>query len=38
MPEKTNITNGAGIDLNPDACAALHLQPPVLTRVTWQWA
>ena len=38
MPEKTNITNGAGIDLNPDACAALHLQPPVLTRVTWKWA
>ncbi|HEY2857114.1 MAG TPA: hypothetical protein VGJ21_01695 [Terracidiphilus sp.] len=38
MPHKANITNGAGIDLNPDACAALGVTPPVMTQVTWEWA
>jgi hypothetical protein len=38
MPHKRDITNGAGIDLNPDACKALQLTPPVMARVTWQWA
>ena len=37
MPKKQNIRNGAGIDLNPAACAALHLTPPVLTSVKWRW-
>ncbi len=36
MPLRKNITNGAGIDLNPDACEALELKPPVLARATWE--
>ncbi len=38
MPSRRHITNGAGIDLNPAACAALHLTPPVFAPATWQWA
>ena len=38
MPHRWNIHNGALIDLNPAACAALNLTPPVMTRVTWRWA
>ncbi len=38
MPHKRNIKNGAGIDLNPAACDALGLKPPVYAAVTWQWA
>ena len=38
MPWKKNIHNGAGIDLNPDACAKLNLTPPVFISVTWRWA
>lgn len=38
MPHLANIRNGAGIDLNPDACAALGLNPPVMAKATWQWA
>lgn len=38
MPHKANIHNGAGIDLNPDACAALGVHPPLMTAATWQWA
>lgn len=39
MPHKANITNGAGIDINPDASDALGLTPPFLVDgVTWQWA
>lgn len=38
MPHRKNITNGAGIDLNPDALLALGLVPPVLVRVTWEAA
>jgi hypothetical protein len=38
MPRKKNIKNGAGIDLNPDACEALGLTPPIMVNATWQWA
>lgn len=38
MPHRENITNGAGIDLSPDACAALGVKPPVMIRATWRWA
>ena len=38
MPKRANIKNGAGIDLNPDACKALGLHPPVMTAATWEWA
>ncbi len=37
MPHKANIRNGAGIDMNPDTCRALGLEPPVLTKVSWRW-
>lgn len=38
MPRKANITNGAIIDLNFDACQALGVTPPVMLEgVTWQW-
>jgi hypothetical protein len=36
MPKRKNIKNGAGIDLNPDACGALGLNPPVKTPATWE--
>jgi hypothetical protein len=39
MPHLANITNGAGIDLNPAACADLGLMPPVMQQgVKWAWA
>lgn len=38
MPWKKNIKNGCGIDLNPAACAALKLKPPVKHPVKWTWA
>lgn len=37
MPHKENITNGAGIDLNPSALAVLGLKAPLKTPATWQW-
>jgi hypothetical protein len=37
MPQLANISNGAGIDLNPDAGEALGLHPPFLTTVEWKW-
>ncbi len=37
MPAKANITNGAGIDLNPAAAKQLALQPPFLVRARWEW-
>ncbi len=37
MPHKRNIKNGAGIDMNPDTCRALGLEPPVMTKVSWRW-
>lgn len=38
MPAKKNITNGAGIDLNPAAAKALGLKPPFLVKAEWVWA
>jgi len=38
MPHRANIKNGAGIDLNPPACDALRLKPPVMVRAAWRWA
>lgn len=38
MPWKKNIKNGCGIDLNPAACRALGLRPPIKVAATWQWA
>jgi hypothetical protein len=35
MPHIAHITNGARIDLNPDACDALDLEPPVMHFVTF---
>ena len=37
MPHRENITNGAGIDLNPDACEALGIHPPAMVPATWQF-
>lgn len=37
MPHRENIDNGAGIDLNPDACEALGVRPPLRALATWQW-
>lgn len=37
MPHRAHITNGAGIDLNPGAIAALGLHPPVMVSAIWQW-
>jgi hypothetical protein len=38
MPHLANIHNGCGIDLNPDACAALGITPPNTVAATWAWA
>lgn len=38
MPHKANVRNGAVIDLNPDACDALVLRPPVMVDASWEWA
>lgn len=38
MPHYKSITNGAGIDLNPDACEALGEKPPLMIAATWEWA
>lgn len=35
---KAKAQNGALIDLNADACAALGLKPPVLATVDYRWA
>jgi hypothetical protein len=37
MPHKRNIKNGCGIDLNPDACKALGLHPPIMVPATWEF-
>jgi hypothetical protein len=37
MPHLENLANEARIDLNPDACKALGLEPPVMEPVTWYW-
>lgn len=38
MPHRANITNGAIIDLNPAACAALGMEPPLMVKARWRWA
>lgn len=38
MPAKKHITNGAIIDLNPAACKALGVKPPILIACAWQWS
>lgn len=38
MPARANIKNGAIIDLNPAACAALGQTPPMLVEARWKWA
>lgn len=35
MPHLVNITNGAGIDLSPQTCAALALSIPAEAQVVW---
>jgi hypothetical protein len=38
MPHKANITNGAGIDLNPGFAKAFGVTPPfMLSDVGWNW-
>lgn len=37
MPSRRFIKNGAGIDLNPAACRALGLTPPVMVAAAWRW-
>lgn len=37
MPHIRNITNGARIDLNPDAGKLFNLTPPFLVNATWEW-
>lgn len=38
MPKKANITNGAGIDLNPGFAKAFGVTPPfMLKNVEWEW-
>lgn len=38
MPHRANITNGAMIDLNPDAVWQLGLEPPIMVTASWSWA
>jgi len=38
MPQKKNIKNGAGIDLNPGFAKAFGLRPPFMVRAEWAWA
>ena len=38
MPWKKNITNGAGIDLNPGFAKAFGLRPPFMVKAQWRWA
>jgi hypothetical protein len=38
MPSVANLANKAKIDLNPDACAAIGLEPPCMEPVVWWWA
>jgi hypothetical protein len=38
MPWKKHITNGCGIDLNPAACHALGLHPPIKIKAEWSWS
>lgn len=37
MPHLANITNGAGLDLNPGFAKAFGLKPPFMVRAEWAW-
>jgi hypothetical protein len=37
MPWKKYITNGAGLDMNPDTCKALGISIPAEAGVIWEW-
>jgi hypothetical protein len=37
MPHRVNITNGAGIDLNPASAKVLGLNPPFMVQAEWEW-
>ena len=37
MPKKSNIRNGAVIDLNPKAVELAGFSPPIMVRVEWSW-
>jgi hypothetical protein len=38
MPHKADISNGAGIDLNPGFAKAFGVRPPFMLRgVKWEW-
>ena len=36
MPKRANC-KAAQLDLNPDACEALGLTPPVMVAASWEW-
>ena len=36
MPHIRHLANAARIDLNPDACEELGLEPPVMAKVTYE--
>ncbi len=38
MPHRDNVENGAGIDLNPDSCRLLGVEPPMMIPAVWKWA
>lgn len=38
LPHEKFIKHGVVIDLNPAACSALGLTPPVLISASWDWA
>jgi hypothetical protein len=37
LPWKKFIKHGVVVDLNPDACSAFGLRPPMLVDATWAW-
>ena len=38
MPHRADITNGCGLDMNPDLCALLGVKPGGTYPATWEWA
>lgn len=37
MPARSNIKNGAAIDLNPGAQKAFGIKPPFMVPCSWRW-
>lgn len=37
LPHKAHLKHGVVIDINPDACKALGLTPPILVSGTWEF-